>query len=42
MGTGIAFLKSIEPIFRITCYIEVTVFAYKCIEALNIYIIKNS
>jgi hypothetical protein len=42
MGTGIAFLTIIEPIFRIICYIAVTVFAYKGIEALNIYIRKNS
>lgn len=42
MMSGIDFLMLIEPIFRIICYIAVIVFAFKGIEALNIYIRKNS
>jgi hypothetical protein len=42
MVIGMGFLTLIEPIFRIICYIAVTVFAYKGIEALNIYIRKSS
>jgi hypothetical protein len=36
------FLMAIEPVFRIICYIAVIVLAYKGIEALNVYIKKNS
>lgn len=42
MFAGVGFLMMIEPIFRIICYIAVIVLAYKGIEALNVYIRKNT